>query len=253
MTKDDKDRLKRLLNPPPAWSDWEISMILVGRPVSYVLVRLLHGVGWVTPNRVTILAFLSMLAASALVLWSPDQVAAICALLTARMVLDDTDGMLARFRGQCSVLGSYLDKVTDMLGFFALFGAVGVRAAEQTGHPAYFVLSLSGACSLLLMGYVKHVAKVEELQAGVPQPETKNASNDKTFPPFWTFLWKLVARVPAAMESDLVMAGAVGALTGRWDILAWYYGALQGIGVLVQLFRRGATVAGVDRFRRERA
>lgn len=244
-------RLVRLLYPPPDWDDWEISMILLGRPASFLLVWVLEGVRWVTPNRVTIVSFLCMLGASALVLFAPERRWEIAALLTTRMILDDTDGMLARFRNQCSELGSYLDKVTDVIGFFAFFGVVGVRAAQQTGLPWYFLLSFSGACSLLLMGYVKQVVRAEEFRFGVPRPAVSSDSNTAVFPPLGSFVAKLVARIPFAMESDLVMVGAVGVLTGRWDLLAWYYGGLQGIGALLQVFRRGAAIAAVDRFRRQ--
>lgn len=247
MNADKVRRLRPLLTPPPDWRDWEFTMIVFGRPISAVLVYLLEGVAWVTPDRVTWLAFACVLAGSGLLAFSPAHDALACVLLFSRMVLDDTDGMLARYRGQCSRYGSYLDKVTDAVGFFVLFAAVGARAASQTGHPWWVLVSVSGAFSLLLMGYVKHVARTEEMKArGVPEA-AHNDSNAGTFPPPGEFAAKLVARIGVPMESDLLSFTVVFVLIERFEWASLFYAVTQGVAALVQVIRRGRTVAALDR------
>jgi len=247
MASDKVRRLRTLLTPPPDWRDWEFTMIVFGRPISAVFVYLLEGVAFVTPNRLTGLAFACLLAGSGLLAFSRDHDVLACVLLFARMVLDDTDGMLARFRGQCSRLGSYLDKVTDAVGFFVLFAAVGVRAAEATGQGWWVLVSVSGAFSLLLMGYVKHVARGEEMRArGVPEAP-QNESNAGTFPKPAEFAAKLVARLAVPMESDLLSFTVVFVLLARFDWAAAFYAVTQGVAAAVQVVRRGRAVAALDR------
>ena len=121
--------LRRHLNPPRDWLDWEFTTLLLGRPLGFCIVYLVHGIRWITPNGITVQAFLCILAASALQWAAPGLDVLSCVLLFLRMVLDDTDRLLARFRGQCSGIGSYVDKVSDSIGFFWLFAVVGMRAA----------------------------------------------------------------------------------------------------------------------------
>ncbi len=247
MASDKVRRLKVLLTPPPDWRDWEFTMIVFGRPISAVLVFLIEGLAFITPNRVTWLAFACLLAGSGLLAFSPEHDALACVLLFARMVLDDTDGMLARYRGQCTRYGSYLDKVTDAVGFFVLFAAVGSRATEVTGQPWWVLVSVSGAFSLLLMGYVKHVARGEEMRArGIPDVFA-NESNAGSFPPTGRFLAKLLARLVVPMESDLLSFTVVFVLLERFEWAAGFYAVTQGVAAVVQVIRRGRSVASLDR------
>lgn len=237
-------RLRGLVRPPPSWLDWEFSMNFLGRPTSVVLVALIERFWFITPNHITLAAFLCLLVASGLMIHDPTQSWTIAALLFARMVLDDSDGMLARFRGQTSRFGSYLDKVTDAIGFLVLGTAVGIRAYYESHSVVPLIASEAGAFSVLLMGYVKHVAQLEETLVKRPVPAAHVADR---FPPWPKFVFGTIAHLAIPMESDLVMAAAVAAVIGRYEWLAWTYLVVNGLGALIQVFRRGKAIETIDR------
>lgn len=237
--------LKRHLHPPRDWMDWEFTTLLLGRPLGFCIVYLVEGVRWITPNLITVVAFLCMLAACVLLYAFPGQEVAACVLLFSRMVLDDTDGLLARFRGQCSAIGSYTDKVSDAIGFFCLFAVVGIRAADDSGFAAYPLLSVSGAFSLLLCGYLKQVVRVEQLRLEGVQNAADPGPMER-FPPVLSFVAKVIPRLLFVAECDLFLVSIVLILAGRFDVLAWFFAATQGLGALAQIWRRGMTLHDLE-------
>lgn len=76
------------------------------------------------------------------------------ALLKANSILDGVDGELARMRIQSSVLGEWLDTISDDLSNQAFFIGVGVGAYRHTGDIAWLWLGLATALPMALVaGY----------------------------------------------------------------------------------------------------
>lgn len=98
------------------------------RPFAAFLVLIVRGTP-VTPNQVTILAFLTACAGAAtMVLWR-DWVGLLVAVSIYQLayVLDCVDGMLARVRGTSSRIGHLFDFLLDEIKAVGLYGAVTLR------------------------------------------------------------------------------------------------------------------------------
>ncbi len=156
------------------WSSFVTSPIAI--IVNYAVVE--HP--WITPNRVTAMAFLVAIAASVFVIaggFSNFIIAAV--LIHLSHVLDCMDGQLARYRQVSSPLGSYYDRITDQMQVAMWFGAVGYAAYHQTGTVTPVLLALIGIAFYGLRGYIKYVA-IEIEMARDPGYANRRADETKT-------------------------------------------------------------------------
>ena len=149
MTQVSLEQVRATYKPRDAW--WTVLLV---DPLAGRLVRRTAGLGWVTPDRLTLAGFLLGLAAGgAFLQGTPGWLVAGAALYHAGFVLDCMDGKLARLRGTGSVLGTWLDFLLDrvraVLCAVALFGGLFL----QTGD-ARFLLAATGATFLALFGYL---------------------------------------------------------------------------------------------------
>ena len=144
------------------WTVWLVD------PLASRLVWLVAPWRWVTPNRLTTLAFL-IGAAAAVCFWQGDYgwLAAGAVLFHLSFVLDCMDGKIARLMGNGSVFGAWLDYVFDRLRVVActigLFGG----QFERSGNFAYIwlaglviFLDMFRYLNALQMGKVKNDMKV---------------------------------------------------------------------------------------------
>ena len=116
----------------------------------------------ITPNGVTWLMILAGLAAAG-VLAAPGVLPALAAflLIQLQILLDCSDGELARWRGLKSVSGVYLDRIGHWLTEGALPIAIGIRAEEP-------VLGLVAAVLVLLIKGESALVTVARAGAGLP-------------------------------------------------------------------------------------
>jgi phosphatidylglycerophosphate synthase len=139
------------------WTVWLVD------PVASRLVRLVSPWRWVTPNRLTITAFLLGVAAAAC-FWQQTWgwLAAGALLFHVSFVLDCMDGKIARLNGTGSVFGAWLDYVFDRLRVLvctvALMGGQYARTGDFTyvwlGGVVIF-LDMFRYLNALQMGKVK--------------------------------------------------------------------------------------------------
>lgn len=130
--------------PDFAWN------LYVCRPIAAVVVHALSG-SRVTPNQVTLLAFVVAMASSVLLLALPGHagIAIAVAVFELSYVLDCADGMLARLRNEQSIEGHHLDFLMDEIKAFAVLAAASVRLWMDHGEDARFLLSgLAGLVAL---------------------------------------------------------------------------------------------------------
>ncbi|HVV86787.1 MAG TPA: CDP-alcohol phosphatidyltransferase family protein [Kofleriaceae bacterium] len=158
-------RLRLLRNK--RYEDWW--HIVFGGPLGVLVAASVAEVRWITPNLVTIVGFVLRLAGAGLVVVrAPWADVAALVLLELSLVLDITDGSLARYRKQPSALGAFLDKITDGASLAALGFALGVRAWLD-GHGLVHVLA--GAflgTSYLLRCYMYWVVAYLERERAAP-------------------------------------------------------------------------------------
>jgi phosphatidylglycerophosphate synthase len=134
------------------------------RRLSPYLTRLLLRTG-ISANGVTWLMILAGVAAAG-VLALPGLLPAIGAvlLIQLQLLLDCSDGEVARWRGEKSVLGVYLDRIGHWLTEGALPIALGIR----TGDDTYVMLGLVAAVLVLLIKGESALVTVARAEAGLP-------------------------------------------------------------------------------------
>jgi phosphatidylglycerophosphate synthase len=137
------------------------------RRLSPYLTRLLLRTG-ISANGVTWLMIVAGVAAAG-VLALPGLLPAIGAvlLIQLQLLLDCSDGEVARWRGEKSVLGVYLDRIGHWLTEGALPIALGIR----TGDDTYVMLGLVAAVLVLLIKGESALVTVARAEAGRPPAE----------------------------------------------------------------------------------
>lgn len=128
--------------------------VLLVDPIAGRLVRILSGVSWLTPTRLTGFAFLLGLGAAASFREATAGWLVVGALLYhASFATDCMDGKLARLRGTGSMVGSWLDFLLDRVRVIictvALFGGQYLH----TGDAAYLLVA-TGVAFLALFIYL---------------------------------------------------------------------------------------------------
>jgi len=115
-----------------------------------------------TPNRLTVFSFLLTIGVASLVLFGSTSALPLAAiLLQLAYVMDCMDGQLARYRGNTSEFGSFLDKILDYLKFPFLLFALTLEAFNRS--HSYVVLILGFGCLFFtcFLPYLKSLAKTE--------------------------------------------------------------------------------------------
>ncbi len=241
-------RYREMLKLPTSVEDWEFTSVLVSRPVGFVLLHALERFSFITPNRITVLSFLCFLGASFLVLHEEQATPAIAGLLFARLVFDDFDGMLARARRASSHFGSYLDKVTDVIGFFAFFMALGWRESHARGDFFPLVLAAAGITALVTTGYVKWVVRAMEPpdQPAAPSPAAPLSPSR----PRWRVFLILLLRLAAVNECDIFLIAIALVLFQAYGLLLWVLALSQLALCTGMILKRGHRAWNLDRMRR---
>ncbi len=135
------------------WSSFVTSPLAIG--ANYVAVD----VKWLTPDRITLLSFVVAIVSTIFIVQGGAVNFIIAAVLIhASHVLDCMDGQMARYRQTSSVLGSYIDRLTDQIQVTLWFGAVGYAAYLQSLDITPLILAFVGVCFYGLRGYAKYVA-----------------------------------------------------------------------------------------------
>jgi hypothetical protein len=125
------------------WNTW------VCRPPAAAIVYLLSRTG-VTPNQVTLSAFVVAMISAALIVTLPGHWGIVVAIIVFELsyVLDCADGMLARLRNVQSTPGHLLDFLMDEIKAFVILGAVAVRLWREQHETSFLLLGIGGLVAL---------------------------------------------------------------------------------------------------------
>jgi phosphatidylglycerophosphate synthase len=129
--------------PDLAWNRW------VCRPVAAVVVAGLSGRS-VTPNQVTLSAFVVASVSAAMIAWLPGYWGLLAGVVLFELsyVLDCVDGMLARWREVVSPAGHLLDFLMDEIKAFLILAATAFRLFSEHSDVRYLLLGLAGLVAL---------------------------------------------------------------------------------------------------------
>lgn len=191
------------------------------RPFAAVLVLLLRDTP-VTPNQVTLLAFLVSLAGAATMLLWRSHVGLVVAVGIYQLayVLDCVDGMLARVRSTPSKVGHLFDFMMDEIKAVTLLAAVGARLFWIEGDALYAIAAPLMVAALSAGLTLTTFTRRPELEPDPPpQPPAASAGS------------------PSLVRRALGLAEAVAkflinypayivylALLDRIDLYFWVYG-----------------------------
>lgn len=259
----DGDRLRRIRNFQS--EDWYPALFI--RPLSIGIMLVVADWKVLTPNRLTTLANLCKLASA----WfiydgrSTAEIAAAVALLQLGLIFDYLDGTMARYRRTFTKMGSYYDKVSDLLTWFVISAAIGWRAYDATGEAYYIVLALASAYALGSMGYMKWLVSAEserlrwlEARADPPAAIAKRTAPIQIAPPpkrtradWIRWFVQMAPRFVKFEETDLYLWVAIGLIVHREHLLVWLLFASQVAVLGAMLVKRTREIAGVDRKMRD--
>jgi phosphatidylglycerophosphate synthase len=215
--------------------------IVFGRPSAVLLLVLVGGLRWVTPNLLTVLSLVLKFAVAALVLWG-DHAAWLwaAALLQLSCTFDCADGQLARYRKLSSVIGGYLDKIVDSIGFLFLFAAMAEVCARQTGHGYYPHLAGLTIFALTMSGYVKWITVAEVLQRGGSSAAvTSRTARDVKW-------WHIPLKLAEFNEGDLHLWIGIALCIGELPWVMWLLAGTQTAMVIAAIVYRGLQLVRAD-------
>lgn len=228
---------------------WSIAF---GGPLGNLLSALIADVRWITPNGITWVSFLCKLAAVPLIVAGGHDLWVIV-LFQLHTVLDCMDGTLARYRKRPSVMGAFLDKVTDMIGLLAIMSAIGWRAAAESGDPRVMLAAVLIAGAILLRSYIFWVVAHFEREHAVAAPTVGDQRKDfstlsirERLVMYVKWQWTVIEFAEADMYFWLSLGLALDEL--RWTV----YGLALAVGVWTVLIigKRYWTIHQLDVRRR---
>lgn len=163
-----------------------------------------------SPNQLTYLMILSGLGAGVAFGWGTGLVSAIVGALLVQLylVLDCTDGEVARITGRTSVTGVYLDRLGHYFSEVAVVIGLGFRAEKQFDLPwaggGWIMLGLLGALGVALIKAETDNVVVARAKSGLPADPP---GGDRALRP--TSTWLALARQAASLLKFHRIIGAV--------------------------------------------
>ncbi|SQD78834.1 CDP-alcohol phosphatidyltransferase family protein [Moritella yayanosii] len=149
-------KLKKLWATKTKDDEWWSSFVT--SPLAILLNYFVVDIKWLTPNKITLISFITAIIASILIVIGGLNNFIIAAILiNLSHIFDCMDGQMARYRKTTSASGSYYDKLTDQIQVTLWFGAVGYAAYAQSGSVLPILLSLIGIAFYSLRGYAKYI------------------------------------------------------------------------------------------------
>lgn len=148
---------KNVLNPNTVFTEEIWHARLFGRKAAtYFTWIFLHTN--IKPNTVTIIA-MALGAMGSLVFAYPSIVALLVGLVLFELylILDSTDGELARFKKQFSSLGNYFDTIGHIVIYSCLYSAMGINVYLRTGKIFFLFLGLITSLLYAIASVVHHL------------------------------------------------------------------------------------------------
>ncbi len=150
-------RLTQLWATKTKDDEWWSSFVT--SPLAIALNYLVVDIKWLTPNKITLISFITAIVATFFIVLGGVQNFIIAAILIhLSHIFDCMDGQMARYRKTKSIAGDYYDKITDEIQVALWFGAIGYAAYSQTQQVLPLILAFVGVVAYTFRGYVKYVS-----------------------------------------------------------------------------------------------
>ncbi len=251
-----RERLQRIRNFQS--SEWYAALIV--RPITILVMLVIADWRWLTPNRLTTAANLCKLGGAAMILDRELWIAA-AVLLQLGVLFDHLDGTIARYRRTFTRLGSFYDKVSDMVTWTLIVLAAGWMVYLARGEAYYLLLACAGVTALNVCGYMKWLVQSEtervrwlEAKADPVAAVARRTGPIVIAPPpertrrQWV-MWFLtmVSRVWRCEEVDLWFWLGLALVIDRLDWFMWLFAVSQVANMLVMMVIRTRDIVRADR------
>jgi phosphatidylglycerophosphate synthase len=255
-----RERLQRIRNFQS--EDWYPALII--RPLTIGVMLIVADWRILTPNRVTTLANLAKLIGTWLIL-DPSHWVLAAIVLQVGLLLDHVDGTLARYRRTFTKLGSFYDKVSDLISWALLVMTVGWAQTKLTGEAKWLLFAAAAITALNCRSYMKWLAQAETervrwLEAR-PDPAGTVAKRTAPIviapPPVRTrrdwaiWLLRKLGAVFVFEEMDLWFWLGLGLVIRRLDLVLWLFAITQVAGMLAMVVVRAVAMNRADERIRE--
>jgi phosphatidylglycerophosphate synthase len=255
-----RERLQRIRNFQS--EDWYPALII--RPLTIGIMLIVADWRVLTPNRVTTVANLCKLAGAWLIL-DPSRWILAVVLLQLGLLFDHLDGTLARYRRAFTKLGSYYDKVSDMITWGIIVIVVGWQAYRMYGDAMYIVFAAASVIALNLRGYMKWLTHAETERVRWLEAKQDPAATiakhtapiiikpppERTARDWAIWFAKKLAVVFIFEEMDLWFWLGLALLIDRLDLVLWLMMISQCAGAAAMVIVRAVYMARADRRIRE--
>jgi phosphatidylglycerophosphate synthase len=175
------------------------------------------------------------------------------------IIFDHLDGTVARYRRTFTKLGSFYDKVSDMVTWSAIMLVAGWQVYRTSGEPYYILLAASSAVAMNVMGYIKWLAVAEaervrwlearkdpEVVARRTAPIVIAPPPQRTRREWVTWFLKRISTVWKFDEMDLWFWLGLALLVGRLDLGVWLLAGSQFVNMFVMIAIRAREVMRAD-------
>ena len=126
-----------------------------GDPVSWIILALIADWKFITPNLLTALTFISKIIASCLIAFGDRSMMIYGAIfLQLGVIFDHMDGNLARYRGDITLKGGFLDRILDGISILIIFSALSWHVYIDGGPAYYLVMGPAAASFYLIICYI---------------------------------------------------------------------------------------------------
>jgi phosphatidylglycerophosphate synthase len=255
-----RERLQRIRN----FQSQDFYPALVMRPITIAVMLVIADWKFLTPNRLTTAANLFKLGGAWMIL-DPAQWMLAALLLQLGLLFDHLDGTLARYRRTFTKLGSFYDKVSDIVLWGVVMMAAGWQVYEATGQGLYLLLASGSVIALNVCGYMKWLvhAETERVRWLEARREPARVIARQTAPivippppqrtprEWWVWFWSRFGRIWIFDEMDLWLWLGLALVIGRLDWGLWLMVVSQGVNMIVMFIKRTLQVMDADERIRE--
>jgi phosphatidylglycerophosphate synthase len=228
-----------------------------GYPLAFWLVTKIKDIPGITPNKVTITAFIFYtLGSISLFTVYPFHQYIAAFLILAGFVGDDMDGQLARINKMSSKIGDFLDKVLDVLKIFIVTASAGAAAYLATGAVLYVYLGFVVSFFFNFRYYIKLETMFARINNDEGYLEKSNIvrsqlaseieemyeKKSKSFVESIYVIWHKHRTFLFLDEAEIAFVIALGSIFQRIDLALWVLAIGQVLWGIFRFYERGGQI-----------
>jgi len=227
---------------------------IYGFPLARKLLPFVIKIKFLTPNVITILAFiLYALGSIFLFIEFPYHLIFSAILLPLGFLLDDLDGQVARARKLSSKIGDYLDKTLDVLKIYLVTVSLSVAAYQKTEELVYIFLGFTACFFFIYRFYIKYAVMFNRMESDENYLDKSTKIKDEltnkiynqyqklsqTLPGKFLLFWHRHKLIFFVDEAEFALFAAFFALIDRVELALWILAVSQVIIAVYRFFQRG--------------